>query len=149
MDDIMRCHLTPSKNKSFVKNAKLVLELQTVWKTEEKRLRWCDVKSSVVEKCFPKIWQLLHTVLGVQKVNVWNRVKRHEVHEDTLQTEDETVPWHTIVSWRQNRFSTGEGQDIRINLSANYRLVTADISNNGESTTKYYNVIYYASGRTA
>ena len=148
MDDLMRCHVTPSKNKSFVKNAKLVLE-QVVWKTEEKSLRWCEVKSSVFEKCFTKIWQLLHTVLGVQKVNVWNRVKRHEVHEDTLQTEDETVPWHTIVSWRQNRFSTGEGQDIRINLSANYRLVTADISNNGESTTKYYNVIYYASGRTA
>ena len=80
-------------------------------------------------------------VLGVQKANIWNCVKRREVHEDTLQTEDETVPWHTIVSWRQNRFSTGEGQEIRINLSANYRLVTADISNNGESTTKYYNDI--------
>jgi len=26
MDNIMRCHVTPSKNKSFVKNAKLVLE---------------------------------------------------------------------------------------------------------------------------
>ena len=26
MDNIMRCRVTPSKNKSFVKNAKLVLE---------------------------------------------------------------------------------------------------------------------------
>ena len=38
-------------------------------------------------------------------------------------------------------FSTSEGQDIRINLSADYRLLTADISKNGESTTKDYNVI--------
>ena len=66
-------------------------------------------------------------------MNVWNRVKRHEVHEDTLQTEDETVPTTRLFL----------GQEIRINLSAEYRSVTAVTctSNKGQSTTKDYNVI--------
>ena len=146
MDDIMRCHSfvssRPPKTNHLLKMRNWCLSRQF---ERQKRKGWDGVtwNPQLSKKCFTKIWQLLHTVLGVQKVNVWNRVKRHEVDEDTLQTEDETMPWHTIVSWRQNRFSTGEGQEMRINLSANYRLVTADISNNGESTTKnykYYNV---------
>ena len=50
IESIMRCHVTLSKKKSCVKMQNWCLSRQ--FERQEKTLRWCDVKSSVVEKVF-------------------------------------------------------------------------------------------------
>ena len=119
-------------------------EKQAVWETEEKRLRWCDVKSSVVEKVFHQ------NLTVIAYCSHCSQSERLEPCEKTRSARGHPADgrWNRadnkiVFSWRQNRFSTGEGQEIRINLSADYRSVTAVTctSNKGQSTTKDYNVI--------
>ena len=119
-------------------------EKQAVWETEEKRLRWCDVKSPVVEKVFHQ------NLTVIAYCSHCSEGERLEPCEKTRSARGHPADgrWNLadnkiVFSWRQNRFSTGEGQDIRINLSADYRTVTAVMcmSNKGQSTTKDYNVI--------